>query len=366
MNKKWIRPALMSIILLLAFGLFACAPKGPPSDLKVEIVQPTQGDVLPLNKEVTVRSTIAFGVKWSRLELLVNQQPIRLDLAKDHPSTTTTIDQPWIPTHEGAMIISVNLYDEKGKYFVKDEVAVMVQKMIEDEITPSPSPTATLTATPTATSTPEECSLSFLIIGESNVPGGNLFGPEWPITKTWQIQNTSSCEWDGFKLVYVRGNRMGGRSVLEIQKVRAGEVFEISLEVVAPSYPGIYEGVWQIQSDKRVVFGPELIVRVGIPAPTATEVPIPVDTLPPSPTPTPVNTPVPSPTNTAVPPATKTPPPTSVNTATPVITDTPVPGETATPVPTNTPEPTQGFLPTTAPPKLLAPVSEKTPTLTRF
>lgn len=368
MNQKWIKPALVTIVILLAFGLFACERETTASELKVEIVQPTYGEVLTINKEVIVRSSIVPGVKWSRLELLVNQRPIRLDLSKDHPANATTIDQPWIPTHEGAMIISVNLYDEKGKNFVKDEVAVFVQKANDGEITPSPSATEILTATPTATSTPEECSLSFVIISESNVPGGNLFSPDWPITKTWQIQNTSSCDWDGFRLVYVRGDRMDGKSPSRIPKVMMGEVFGLSLELVAPSYPGIFEGVWQIQSDKRVVFGPELIVRVGIPVPTATDVPMPVDTAAPEPTSTPFNTPMPTMPRTPIPTVTNTLLPTSSYTETPVPTNTPNPENTSTPAPTNAPEPTQGFTPTIEPTEMPIPTTTpgETPTPTAF
>ena len=307
--KKWIPLAILIRILLMAAVLFACNRNNANSNLQIEILQPTSGDTLPLNREIIVRSSIPLGVKWSRLELLVNRQPIRLDLYEDHPATATEIDQPWIPTHEGAVMITVNLYDEKGKHFVSDEVAVLIHVMSEEEITPSPSPTPTRAPTPTATSTPKECSLSYLIMEDLSVSTGTIKIPGIYFTKTWRIQNNGSCDWDGFKLVYVRGNRMAGNSPTKLRNIAAGEVFDLSLELIAPSYPGIYEGVWQIQSDKGVLFGPELIVSVGILKPT--DEPKPTETMTPSPTLTPTLT------NTAIPTATPILTPTSTNTVTP-------------------------------------------------
>ena len=102
---------------------------------------------------------------------------------------------------------------------------------------------------------------------------------------------------------------MAGNSPTKLRNIAAGEVFDLSLELIAPSYPGIYEGVWQIQSDKGVLFGPELIVSVGILKPT--DEPKPTETMTPSPTLTPTLT------NTAIPTATPTLTPTSTNTVTP-------------------------------------------------
>ena len=337
--KKWISPTILIIILLMAVVLFACNRNSAISNLQIEILHPTSGDTLPLNREVIVRSSIPLGVKWSRLELLVNRQPIRLDLYEDHPASATTIDQPWIPTQEGAAMITVNLYDEKGKYFVSDEVAVLIQVMSEEEITPSSSPTPTRTPTPTATSTPMDCSLSLLNLDDPNASTRKIMSPGASFTKTWLLQNNGTCDWDGFKLVYVRGNRMGGNSPTNLRKIMAGEVFEVSLELIAPSYHGVYDGVWQIQSDKGVLFGPELIVSVEIPSPTATETPKPTETITPSPTWTPTIT------NTPTPTATNTPTLTSTNTETPSPTSTPEPTPSDTPESTPSPVPSETATP---------------------
>ena len=48
---------VMTIVILLAFGLFALE-RETASELKVEIVQPAFGEVLTINKEVIVRSSI--------------------------------------------------------------------------------------------------------------------------------------------------------------------------------------------------------------------------------------------------------------------------------------------------------------------
>lgn len=338
--KKWILPIMLILLLAGAGTAYALTRSKPISNLQVEILEPASGQVVALNREIIVRSTIPFGVRWSRLELLVNRQPIRLDLYKDHSATAITFDQPWIPTKEGPAMITVQLYDERGKTSVVDEVAVMVRAMSEAEITPTPSQTPTQTPTMTITSTPEECTLSAVMLQHITIPPGTVLLPGEAFTKTWQIQNNGSCDWKDYKVVYVRGNRMGGNSPSMLRDIQAGETFNLSLELIAPSYPGIYDGVWQIQSDKGVLIGPELIVSVGIPAPTATQ----------TATATPTQTSTPTPTATATATATPIQTPTSTNTNVPTATQTPTPlpsnTSTAVPIATNTLQPTNTTLPT--------------------
>lgn len=313
--KKRIMLPIIAIFAVILLAVFACNRNGSaPTNLAVKILSPTSGQILALNTEVLVQSVIPAGTKWSRLELLANAVPIRLDLAEDFSNDTILVDQPWIPTQEGAVMIMVTLYDEDGHNFVTDQVAVLVQALSNQELTATPSPTPQPTQTTTITTTSEPCTISAILISDVTIPAGTILKPGQPFTKTWRIQNNGTCTWEGYKLVYVRGSRMGGNSPSPVRTIQHDEVFDLSLEMTAPSYHGAYEGVWQIQTQKGSLIGLELKVVIGIP------------------TPTPTSTQTSTPTATATATATATPTPTATATAThtPTFTATPTPTATST------------------------------------
>ena len=321
--KKWFFPGLLIIALVVLGALFGCNNRSSNTNLQIEILEPVSGQILALNKEINVRSSFPFGTKWSRLELSVNNQLIRLDLYENHPVSAVVVEQPWIPTEAGAAMIKVTLFDERGKNFVSAEVAVLVHAMSETKITTTPTaviiPVNTATTTPTST----PCTMSAILLADVTIPSGTILTPGEYFTKTWRIQNNGTCAWKDYKLVYVRGNRMGGTSPTRLREIQPGETFDFSLDLVAPSYQGFHEGVWQIQSDTNVLIGTELNVVVGIPTPTATKTktPTPTQTVTPTYTPTPTYTA--TQTNSAT--------PTSTNTPTSTFTNTPTPSGTATP-----------------------------------
>jgi len=360
--KKWFVPVML-VLVLLAAGIFsACRRQTSTNNLEIEILQPSSGQVILLNHEIIIRSQIPFGIKWSRLELLVNRQPIRLDLAENYSSSTVVFDQPWIPTQLGPAMISVQLFDESGKTFVSDEVAILVYAETDNGMTATPSPMPTRTATPTVTitPTPKECSLSYQLLEDVTIPPGTVLLPGQYFIRTWRLQNNGSCDWKDFQLVYVRGSRMAGTSPTPLPEITAGETFNLALNLLAPSYQGFYDGIWQIQTDKGVLFGPELIVRVGVVAATATAVPpvIPTDTKPATATIT--STPNPSATATRQPTQTKLPTKTRTNTPQPTVTDLPQP--TPTNPPANTRTPTPQPTPTNPPAHTRTPTPQPTPT----
>ena len=345
--KKWVIIAVVILVLVISGLLFALNREEEPSNLQVEIQYPASSQILALNNEIVIESYIPEGVEWSRLELFVNNQPIRLDLAENHPADARVIQQPWIPTQEGPAMIMVSLYDLNGRTYASDQVAILIQEMTPQEISPTPSPTATLTATLTQTTTVEACTMSAIFINHVTIPPGVILTAGQSFTKTWRVQNNGTCAWEDYKLVYVRGNRMGGNSPSLMRRVEPGEVIDISLELTAPTYYGMYEGVWQIQSDKNNLVGPELTYYLGIPTPTPTKTRTPTPTATPTSTATPTRTPTATATRTATPTSTATATvtqtptatatPTQTPTNTPTATATSTPTDTATTAPTNTP-----------------------------
>jgi lipoprotein-anchoring transpeptidase ErfK/SrfK len=91
------------------------------------------------------------------------------------------------------------------------------------------------------------CAARVQFLADVTVPDGSAFGPNEQFTKTWRVRNAGSCDWTGYHIVFVRGERMGALDQ-PIPDTPAGQAVEISVEMTAPGEPGDTTGYWQIQS----------------------------------------------------------------------------------------------------------------------
>ena len=357
---------LMIAFLLVIVGLLAC--NLPRNNASVTILNPISGQSIPAFLEYQITSQIKPEGNWSRIELFINGELTRLDTPDTNPGTFGLVLQPWIPTKEGPTMIEVKLYQRGNTPSAIAQVAVMVKVMDEQEIPPTPtmiSPTPAVT--PTGTTTPPTCTMSAALIQDLSIPDGTILKPGQQFTKTWRVQNNGTCDWENYKLVFVRGSLLGGNSPSLLPKVSAGSTLDISLELFAPSYQGEYSGYWQIQSDKGSLIGPELHYTIRIPGPTATHTATATATATPTRTPTPTATATYTPTATSTATATPTPTVTATATVTSTITATATQTPTATATATATATPTVTTTTTITPPSegsTGTPTFTPTPTIT--
>lgn len=109
--------------------------------------------------------------------------------------------------------------------------------------------------------------------------------PGTPFQKSWRIQNNGTCAWiEGYMLTYVGGNvpqaSMGGSATPIQGPVAPGGTYDITVNLVAPLVPGVYQGFWTMRAPNGLLFGDRIWVGITVPA---------------QPTPTPPPTTVPSP-----------------------------------------------------------------------
>jgi hypothetical protein len=132
-------------------------------------------------------------------------------------------------------------------------------QIILPSATPTLAPTSTNTPVPsptfTPTATPVPCLLG-TFIKDVTIPDGSKMQPGWDISKTWRVRNDGSCTWTrDFTLVFVSGDQMSGRTTSLPQEVKPGQMVDITLDLVAPSYAGKYRGNWMLQSANGKRFG---------------------------------------------------------------------------------------------------------------
>ncbi len=119
--------------------------------------------------------------------------------------------------------------------------------------------TTTTESSPTETSAPiaaPGCTVSAALVGE-NPPDGVILKPGEDFWKTWTLQNTGTCTWDGsYKLAFWSGDLMGGLSSYPFPDVIApGEAKDVSIYLKAPETTGTFTGYWRIQTPWGADFG---------------------------------------------------------------------------------------------------------------
>lgn len=353
--------AMITVILLVYF-----LGKPKPSAMAIVIVRPNSGDVIPLHQEVKVVSQFQTEAGWSKVELRVNGNLVKLDQALATSPNNYELTQTWMPLEEGPAMLNVRVYDKTGRNSVSAEKAVMMTASTEltpvvpDSLTATPVANLTGVASPTLQPTPAECTMGVTFVGDASIPDGSILASGQAFIKSWQVKNSGTCAWQGYRLVFIRGNLLGGKSPSPIPVLGPDGVATLSLNLIAPSIPGSFEGTWRVQASNGSLIGSELNYRIAIPQPTATRTNVPTST----------NTPLPTKTNTSTPTrtATLTSTPTRAPTATPTstvtVTASPTYTNTATHTPTITPTPELTATFTVTPTLTETPTPTSTPTET--
>jgi hypothetical protein len=168
---------------------------------------------------------------------------------------------------------------------------------------PTNTPTSTPTETPTSTPTiktsvpttpiiPTSSCYGLTGVKDVTIPDKTAMAPGQTFTKTWLVRNTGTCNWEaGFKLVFFKGDAMGGSTLVLDKTYAPGAEVELSINMTAPTNKtGELRGDWQMSTASGLFFGEEqyIIITIGASTPTATGTP---PTATPSLTPTFTNTP---------------------------------------------------------------------------
>jgi ABC-type amino acid transport substrate-binding protein/heat shock protein HslJ len=170
-------------------------------------------------------------------------------------------------------------------------------KIKQDDILPVPTPepeqpTPTpVPNQPTPTPRPQPACIdgmawvADLTFDDRNMTAPPIVPPGQPFVKSWRVRNSGTCTWNSnYRLAFDRGNvaaaQMGGQPVAVQGTVAPGATYDFSVNLVAPTIPGVYQGFWQMRNPSNVAFGETIWVGIRVPAPT-------------QPTPAPTQTPVP-------------------------------------------------------------------------
>lgn len=118
------------------------------------------------------------------------------------------------------------------------------------------------TKTPIPPDQPYQCVNRMVYMGDVTMPDGTQVNPGQKFTKTWQIYNNGSCKWyEGYQIVYVDGDYMGGNSAVIPALTIPGTTVDVPIELTAPEAEGMFAGYFQLRAPDGTYFGPKLTAR---------------------------------------------------------------------------------------------------------
>ncbi|MHC4610910.1 MAG: NBR1-Ig-like domain-containing protein, partial [Planctomycetota bacterium] len=115
-------------------------------------------------------------------------------------------------------------------------------------------------------SVPGSCADDSLFLTDITIPDGTVLSANATFVKTWEIQNTGTCTWDGYNLVWISDARMNAAISTPVGRVEPGQTIQVSVTLVAPPAPGEHRANFQMQNASGARFGdmPYVIVIVQI------------------------------------------------------------------------------------------------------
>jgi ABC-type amino acid transport substrate-binding protein len=141
---------------------------------------------------------------------------------------------------------------------------------------PTPAPTLAPSApTPTFVPTPAGCVDGMQFISDLSFSDGNGtfypdVNPNQSFQKGWRIRNTGTCTWNStYSLRFVSGTQMNGQNTAVQGNVAPGQNYDMWINLVAPSQPGQYQGIWQMFNGRNFAFGQRIWVMVEVVGPTS-------------------------------------------------------------------------------------------------
>ena len=99
-----------------------------------------------------------------------------------------------------------------------------------------------------------------LTFDDKNMTSPPVIPPGQSFTKSWRVRNSGTCTWDSrYVLAYDHGNvpaaQMGGQPVAVRGTVAPGQTYDFSVNLTAPTTPGVYQGFWQMRNPAGTPFG---------------------------------------------------------------------------------------------------------------
>jgi uncharacterized protein YkwD len=94
------------------------------------------------------------------------------------------------------------------------------------------------------------CTDSAVMIADVTVPDNMQMSAGQAFTKTWRFLNNGKCNWSGYTIAFVAGDRMASPDMAPVPQTEAGKTVDVSVELTAPGVDGAYTGFFELRNDR--------------------------------------------------------------------------------------------------------------------
>lgn len=94
-------------------------------------------------------------------------------------------------------------------------------------------------------------------VADVTVPDGSYINPGANFVKTWRLKNVGTCTWNtSYALFFSSGVQMGSTTMVMFPKmVSPGQSVDLSVNLVAPTTAGVFQGFWKLKNAAGTQFG---------------------------------------------------------------------------------------------------------------
>jgi hypothetical protein len=212
-----------------------------------------------LGERVLVQSIARDDQGVAKTELWVDGRLYEVNRSEGAPGQLL-LDaiQIWEASTLGRHTLLVKAHDVNGQVSPEASVEIVV-------VPPEPTPTPAPTIEPTAVVDPD-CVPSARFVEDVTVPDDSLYNSGVTFVKTWRVRNDGECTWEpGTTWVWISGDLLGAQSPVEVELAEPGRIVDVSVEMVAPSFPGTHTSYWRLQRPNGEFFGDQAYVRIVVP-----------------------------------------------------------------------------------------------------
>ncbi len=111
-----------------------------------------------------------------------------------------------------------------------------------------PTKAVTVSANSTVPTSSPDCKDSALLIADVTYPDNTRLEAGEKFTKTWRLQNTGTCNWNGYTATFLSGDKMDAPDSVPVPQTAAKTSVDLSVELVAPANDGAFTGVFELRN----------------------------------------------------------------------------------------------------------------------
>jgi uncharacterized protein YkwD len=86
------------------------------------------------------------------------------------------------------------------------------------------------------------------MIADVTVPDNSQMAYGQKFTKTWRFMNNGKCNWSGYTIAFVAGDRMASPDTAPVPQTEPGKTVDVSVDLTAPSVDGSYTGFFELRN----------------------------------------------------------------------------------------------------------------------